>query len=104
MGKRIFWPASSRTPSASTGISAQENPARNRNSSDPQGLVVLEPFTVQMISGVDAKDYNGDGDLDILTGQGHGGSGLRFYERDYVNDLLHHSLPIVTLGQVQSKR
>jgi hypothetical protein len=29
-----------------------------------------------------------DGDLDILTGQDHGGSGLHCYERDYVEDML----------------
>lgn len=60
-------------------------------------MTVLAPRTAQMISGADAVDWNGDRDLDLLTGQGHGGSGLRFFERDYVNDLVNGTLPIVTI-------
>jgi hypothetical protein len=51
---------------------------------DPEGVVLLQGESPQMISGADAVDWNGDGDLDLLTGQGHGGSGLRFYERDWI--------------------
>jgi hypothetical protein len=52
-----------------------------------------------MISGVDVRDWNGDGDLDLLTGMGHGGSGLRFFERDYVEDLRRWTLPRVTIDR-----
>ena len=51
-----------------------------------------------MISGAHAIDWNGDGDIDILTGQGHGGSGLRFYERDYINDFTGNTFPTTTVG------
>jgi hypothetical protein len=61
------------------------------------GLKVLAPWTAQMISGADAVDWNGDRDLDLLTGQGHGGSGLRFFERDYIDDVLNGTLPVVTV-------
>ncbi|MGQ9455326.1 MAG: FG-GAP-like repeat-containing protein [Armatimonadota bacterium] len=50
---------------------------------DAEGVTILRDYCIMMISGADVKDWNGDGDLDILTGQGHGGSGLRFFERDY---------------------
>ena len=55
--------------------------------SSAAGVIVLKPWTGQMISGADARDWNGDGDVDLLTGQGHGGSGLRFFERDYLEDV-----------------
>ena len=59
---------------------------------------------IMMISGADAKDWNCDGDLDILTGQGHGGSGLRFYERDYINDYVNNTFPIVSQGSSERGR
>lgn len=62
------------------------------------GTVILQDFSIMMISGADVKDWNNDGDLDILTGQGHGGSGLRYYERDYINDKLNNTFPTVTVG------
>ena len=77
------------------------------------GLTIVRPDTVQMMSGADALDWNKDWtggpgtlnqDLDILTGQGHGGSGLRFYERDYINDYVDlntyglNKFPGVTAG------
>ena len=76
------------------------------------GLTIVRPDTVQMMSGADALDWNRDWtgdpnlnqDLDILTGQGHGGSGLRFYERDYINDYVDlntygtNKFPIVFLN------
>jgi hypothetical protein len=61
------------------------------------GVTVLAQWTAQMISGADAVDWNGDGDLDLLTGQGHGGSGLRFFERDYLNDFVNGTFPVVTV-------
>jgi hypothetical protein len=61
------------------------------------GVTIVAPETAQMISGADAVDWNGDGDLDILTGQGHGGSGLRFFERDYLDDVRDGTLPVVTV-------
>ncbi len=70
--------------------------------SSPEGQTILSPFTVQMISGADAKDWRGDGDADILTGQGHGGSYLRFYERDQINNLVGSSFPTVTVGETES--
>ena len=63
------------------------------------GVTVLAPRTAQMISGADAVDWNGDRDLDLLTGQGHGGSGLRFFERDYVNDWVAGTFPVVKVEQ-----
>ena len=67
------------------------------------GVVIVQSSSPQMISGADAVDFNGDGDIDILTGQGHGGSGLRFFERDWIEDELHGTHPRVTLGGVESK-
>jgi hypothetical protein len=70
---------------------------------DPEGVVLIQGESPQMISGVEAVDWNGDGDVDILTGQGHGGSGLRFYERDWIEDELRGEHPIVTIGRLESK-
>jgi len=61
-----------------------------------------------MISGADAMDFNRDGDIDIITGQGHGGSGVRFFERDYIDDFVSENVngvttwPIVTVGRAES--
>jgi len=58
-----------------------------------EGTIIVQPFvTTQMISGAEAVDWRGDGDLDIVTGQGHGGNGLRFYERDYINDFVNRTV------------
>ncbi|MBI4585706.1 MAG: VCBS repeat-containing protein [Planctomycetes bacterium] len=70
---------------------------------DPEGLTILQASSPQMISGADAVDWNGDGDLDLLTGQGHGGSGLRFFERDWIEDELHGAHPAVTVQTVEKK-
>ena len=70
---------------------------------DPEGVVILRGESPQMISGADVVDWNGDGDLDLLTGQGHGGSGLRFYERDWIEDELHDTHPIVRIRRVETK-
>ncbi|MDO8589295.1 MAG: VCBS repeat-containing protein [Armatimonadota bacterium] len=67
------------------------------------GKPLLIAWTLQTISGVDALDFNGDGDIDILTGQGHGGSGLRFYERDYIEDLANDTFPVVTVERFERK-
>ena len=61
------------------------------------GVTILSSPTAQLISGADAVDWNGDGDLDLLTGQGHAGSGLRFFERDYLDDVAQGTLPVVTV-------
>jgi hypothetical protein len=71
---------------------------------DPEGITILTASSPQMISGVHAVDWNGDGDIDLITGQGHGGSGLRFYDRDWIDDELAGTHPIVTVQAVQSKR
>ena len=70
---------------------------------DPEGVTILTASSPQMISGADAVDWNGDGDIDLLTGQGHGGSGLIFYERDWIEDELAGTHPLVTVGAVESK-
>lgn len=70
---------------------------------DPEGITILAASSPQMISGADVVDWNGDGDLDILTGQGHGGSGLRFFERDWIEDELQSTHPIVAVHAVERK-
>ena len=70
---------------------------------DAEGLTILQASSPQMISGAHAIDWNGDGDLDLLTGQGHGGSGLRFFERDWIEDELHGTHPRVTAGKIETK-
>lgn len=67
------------------------------------GVVILQSWTPQMISGADAVDWNGDGDTDILTGQGHGGSGLRFFERDYLEDELKDTHPVARILGIEQK-
>jgi len=63
------------------------------------GQIIVEPFCkTQMISGADVVDWRKDGDLDIVTGQGHGGCGLRYYERDYIEDWQYNTFPIVSFG------
>ena len=68
------------------------------NFANINGVTLVQPDTVMLVSGAHAMDWNGDGDLDILTGQGHAGSGLRFYERDYIQDYINNTYPIVTVG------
>ena len=71
-------------------------PNTNPQFTSASGITILQDYvTTQMISGVDALDFNGDGDLDLITGQGHGGSNLRFYERDFVEDGISGSFPAV---------
>lgn len=60
-----------------------------------EGEMLVRPFVGQTISGADAVDWNGDGDLDLLTGQGHGGSNLRYFEHDYLRDVRHGTSPKV---------
>lgn len=69
--------------------------------STAEGIIIVQPATTQMMSGADAVDFNGDGDIDILTGQGHGQSGLRFYERSYIDNKLNNTQPVVTAGKLQ---
>ncbi len=70
---------------------------------DPEGVTILKGESPQMISGADVVDWNGDGDLDLLTGQGHGGSALRFYERDWLENELAHAHPHVTISKLEAK-
>ena len=63
--------------------------------SDAEGVILLEGESPQMISGVDVVDWNRDGDLDLLTGQGHGGSSLRFFERDWIEMGARRERPVV---------
>jgi hypothetical protein len=79
-------------------------PSAEPRFADPEGVVITQGEAPQMISGVDAVDWNGDGDIDVLTGQGHGGSGLRFFERDWIEDELHKTHPVVTIGRLETKR
>ena len=73
-------------------------PGRRPLFADPAATVtVLAPWTAQMISGARAVDWDGDGALDLITGQGHGGSGLRFYARGFVDDVVNGTLPRVTV-------
>lgn len=69
--------------------------------SDPNGICIVKPFSIMMISGADAVDWNQDGDIDIVTGQGHGGSGIRFYERDYIEDCINNTHPIVGIKRFE---
>ena len=69
---------------------------------DADGVYLIKPRSIMMISGVDVVDWNGDGDLDILTGQGHGGNGLRFYERDYIDDSINGTHPVVRIGDFET--
>jgi hypothetical protein len=71
---------------------------------DPEGVVLVRGESPQMISGAHVVDWNGDGDLDLLTGQGHGGSGLRFYERDWIEDELNDTHPKVQVVKVEARR
>ena len=78
--------------------------ARNEEpqfTSSEEGIKIVEPATIQMMSGADAIDFDGDGDTDILTGQGHGESGLRFYGRSYIDNKLNNTQPEVKVGEIQ---
>jgi hypothetical protein len=105
LGSLLDWDGDGRTDLIACGFEntvrayiniGSGNPGTDPVFNSPEGRIILEPWTVQMISGADAKDWRGDGDADILTGQGHGGSGLRFYERDHLNDLINNTRPVVT--------
>jgi hypothetical protein len=75
------------------------NPVRGtpRFESSAEGVMLVEPWTAETVSGADAIDWNRDGDLDILTGEGHAGSGLRFWEHDCVKDFVGHTSPVVSV-------
>jgi hypothetical protein len=69
---------------------------------DPEGTPILKPWSIMMISGAHAVDWNRDGDLDLLTGQGHGGSGLRFFERDYLEDTIRGTRPRAKVERLET--
>ena len=68
----------------------------------PEGEILLRSPVPQMISGVDAIDWDGDGRIDLLTGQGHGGSGLRFYATTHRGQLAG-THPVVTIMAVERR-
>jgi len=72
--------------------------------SDPDGIKIIKPYSIMMISGADAIDWNQDGDIDIITGQGHGGSGIHFYERDYIEDCINNTHPIVRVEKFETSK
>ncbi|MHC4674019.1 MAG: FG-GAP repeat domain-containing protein [Planctomycetota bacterium] len=67
------------------------------------GVTIVEPWTAMLVSGACAVDWNSDGDIDIVTGQGHGGDSLRFFERDYIDDMHENSRPVVKVWRVEVK-
>jgi hypothetical protein len=83
-------------------LNTGERSGRPRFRSSPAGLMLLQPWTAQTISGADAFDWDGDGREDVLTGQGHAGSGLRFYARGYLDDAVRGTLPRVIIEAVES--
>jgi len=67
------------------------------------GQIIVKPWTAMLISGAHAMDWNRDGDLDIVTGQGHGGVSLRFFERDYIEDTINNTRPTVKVTGFENK-
>jgi len=83
-----------------------KNTGIGRSGTEPQlakGIPIVKPRTVMRISGAEVIDWNRDGDLDILTGQGHGGSGLRFFERDYIEDVMNNTRPKVEAAKAERR-
>jgi hypothetical protein len=72
--------------------------------SSVEGEMLVKPWVGETISGAEAIDWNGDGDVDILTGQGHGGSGIRFFEHDYLRDRMQGTEPRVRILRVDGAR
>jgi hypothetical protein len=77
---------------------------RPRFRSSAEGIAVLSPWTAQTISGADAFDWDGDGRDDLLTGQGHAGSGLRYFARGYLEDAVKGTLPAVRIERTEDRR
>ena len=77
-GKKDFIMAEFETRSSSSRTSAQAAGTVPICRSD--GRISGQAAGRHAGPGADAKDFNGDGDLDIITGQGHGGSGIRFFD------------------------
>ncbi len=69
-----------------------------------EGEMLVKPWVGETISGAEAVDWNRDGDVDILTGQGHGGSGIRFFEHDYLRDRMQGTEPRVRLLAIDSQK
>jgi hypothetical protein len=85
-------------------LNTGEARGRPRFRSSAGGIPLLQPWTAQTISGADAFDWDGDGRDDVLTGQGHAGSGLRFYGRGYLEDLVRGTLPRVRVESVETRQ
>ena len=81
-----------------------DRPGAEPEFSDPDGICIVKPYSIMMVSGADAIDWNQDGDIDIITGQGHGGSGIRFYERDYIEDCINDTHPIVRIERFEKAK
>jgi hypothetical protein len=84
-------------------LNTGEARGRPRFRSSAEGLMLLRPWTAQTVSGADAFDWDGDGREDVLTGQGHAGSGLRFYARGYLEDVMRGRLPAVHASGRESR-
>ena len=57
-----------------------------------EGIAIVAPWTAMLVSGVHVLDWNRDGDLDVVTGQGHGGVSLRFFDRNYIDDFVNETM------------
>jgi hypothetical protein len=82
---------------------ADSSPGEEPVFDDPEGSYLIKPSSIMMISGADVIDFNADGDLDVLTGQGHGGSGIRFFERDFIDDQLNGTQPVVQVRSAENQ-
>jgi len=56
-----------------------------------------------LTSRISFADWDGDGREDVLTGQGHAGSFLRFYARGYLEDVVRGSLPRVSVEGAETR-
>jgi hypothetical protein len=78
-------------------------PGRPRFTATEAGDVLLSGEILEAISGAQAFSWYGEGAPDILTGQGHAGSGLRLFAHDYIRDSLARTLPVVTIERASTR-